>query len=183
MGCSGSTYSSRFPFALVSRISAVQPCDFSSSWVSSNIFVFSHPTAPPPPPLLVHNVLFESSANTKWCVPKQVLTSVTRFVFGSYTASCRPLVLRGNKTAEGWLEPSLQNAGFSLGRILEVNHTRPFSSNIGLWTLAWLCQMASSPQYGEGAAILSSALDGVFGSRTGTLTWLATAPTGSRTGR
>src|SRR5256885_2967259 len=64
--------------------------------------------------------------------------SVTCFVFESYTASCRPLVLRGNKTAEGWLEPSLQNAGFSLGRILEVIQTRPCASNIGLWTLAWL---------------------------------------------
>jgi hypothetical protein len=100
--------------------------------------------------------------------------SVTCFVFGSYTASCRPLVLRGNKTAEGWLEPSLQNAGFSLGRILEVIQTRPCASNIGLWTLAWLCQMASSPQYGEGATTLSSALDGVFGSRTGSFTWLVT---------
>src|ERR1700693_4654565 len=108
---------------------------------------------------------------------------VNCFVFGSYTASCRSLVLRGNKTAEGWLEPSLQNAGFSLGRILEVIQTRPCASNIGLWTLAWLCQMASSPQYGEGAALLWSPLDGVFGSRTGTLTWLAIAPTGSRTGR
>src|SRR5882762_2438423 len=109
--------------------------------------------------------------------------SVTFFVFGSYTASCRPLVLSGNKTAEGWLEPSLQNGGFSLGRILEVIQILPCPSNIGLWTLAWLCQMASSPQYSEGAAILSSALDGVLGSRTGTLTWLATAPTGSRTGK
>src|SRR5713226_1638837 len=109
--------------------------------------------------------------------------SVICLVRGSYTASCRPLVLSGNNTAAGWLDPSLQNAGLSLGRILEVNHTRPFSSNIGLCTLAWLCQMASSPQYGEGAGSLSSALDGVFGSRTGTLTWLAAAPTGSRTGR
>src|SRR6266849_7296447 len=108
---------------------------------------------------------------------------VTCLVFGSYTASCRPLVFSGNKTADGWLEPSLQNAGLSLGRILGVIHTRPFSSNIGLWTLAWLCQIASSPQYGEGAAILSSALDGVFGSRTGTFTWLAVALTALRTGR
>src|SRR3989442_9701019 len=109
--------------------------------------------------------------------------SVKRFVFGSYTASCRPLVLRGNKTAEGWLEPSLQNAGFSFGRILEVIQTRPCASNIGLWTLAWLCQMASSPQYGEGATTLSSALDGVFGSRTGSLTWVVTELTASRTVR
>src|SRR5882762_10685382 len=109
--------------------------------------------------------------------------SVTCFVLGSYTASCRPLVLSGNKTAEGWLEPSLQNAGFSVGRILEVIQTRPCASNIGLWTLAWLCQMASSSQYGEGATTLSSALDGVFGSRTGSLTWRAVALPGSRTGR
>src|SRR3977135_2989697 len=109
--------------------------------------------------------------------------SVTCFVFGSYTASCRPLVLSGNRTAEGWLEPSLQNAGFSLGRILEVIQTRPCASNIGLWTLALLWQMTSSPQYGEGATGLSSALDGVFESRTGNRTWLATAPSGSRTGR
>src|SRR6266566_5585590 len=84
--------------------------------------------------------------------------SVTWFVFGSYIASWRPLLFSGNKAAEGWLDPSLQNAGLSLGRILEVIHTRPFSSNIGLCTLAWLCQMASSPQYGEGATTLSSAL-------------------------
>src|SRR5207302_7330630 len=109
--------------------------------------------------------------------------SVTCLVFGSYTASCRPLVFSGNKTADGWLEPSLQNTGFSLGRILEVIHTRPFSSNIGLCTLAWLCQMTSCPQYSEGATTLSSALDGVVGSRTGTLTWRGVALTGSRTGR
>ena len=109
--------------------------------------------------------------------------SVTCLVFGSYTASCRPLVFSGNKTADGWLEPSLQNTGLSLGRILEVIHTRPFSSNIGLWTLAWLCQIASCSQNGEGATTLSSALDGVFGSRTGNFTWLVTEFTGSRTGR
>src|SRR5260370_9674057 len=108
--------------------------------------------------------------------------SVTCFVFGSYTASCRPLVLRGNKTAEGWLEPSLQNAGFSLGRILEVIQIRPCPSNIGLWTLAWLGQMASSPQYGEGAAGLSSALNRRFGSRTGTLSSFAITLTRSKTG-
>src|SRR5258708_31461800 len=110
--------------------------------------------------------------------------SVTCFVVGSYIASCRPLVLRGNKTAEGWLvEASLQNAGFSLPRILEVIRTRPCPSNIGLWTLNWLCQIASSPQYGEGATTLSSALDGVFGSRTCRFTLLPAALTGSRTDR
>src|SRR5882724_6325165 len=109
--------------------------------------------------------------------------SVTCFVFGSYIASWRPLVLSGNNAAEGWREPCLQKAGFSLGRILDVIHTRPCASNIGLCTLAWLCQMASSPQYGEAAGGLSLALDGVFGSRTGTLTRFAIALTGSRTGR
>src|SRR5947209_20361682 len=108
---------------------------------------------------------------------------LTWFVFGSYIASWRPLLFSGNKAAEGWLEPSLQNAGLSFGRILEVIQTRTCASNIGLWTLAWLCQMASSPQYGEGATTLSSALDGVFGSRTGSFTWVVTELTGSRTGR
>ena len=40
----GSTYASRLPLPLVSMMSAVQPCDFTSSPVSSNIFVFSQPT-------------------------------------------------------------------------------------------------------------------------------------------
>src|SRR5438034_8190369 len=83
--------------------------------------------------------------------------SVSCLVLGSYMASCRPLRLRGNKTAEGWVDPSWQKAGLSLGRIREVIHTLPFSSNIGLCTLARLFQMASSPQYGEGAAGLSAA--------------------------
>src|SRR5207253_587558 len=56
---------SRFPLPLVSSTSAVHPCDFSSSPVWSNIFVFSQPTTPPPPPVLVHSVLFASSANTR----------------------------------------------------------------------------------------------------------------------
>jgi hypothetical protein len=47
-------------------MSAVQPCDFSSSPVSSNIFVLSQPTTDPPP--LVQSVRFASSANIKWCV-------------------------------------------------------------------------------------------------------------------
>ena len=62
-------------------MSAVQPCDFTSSCVSSNIFVFSQPTTWPPP--LVQSVLFASSANIRWCVPKQVLMCVICFVFGS----------------------------------------------------------------------------------------------------
>src|SRR5262245_15091952 len=112
-------------------ISAVQPCDFSSSCVSSNIFVFSQPTGPPPP-LLVQRVRFASSANIKWWVVKHVLMCVSFFVCGSYIASCRPELVSGKSFAEGCVDPCLQNAGLSPGRIEDVIHTRPFSSIIGL---------------------------------------------------
>jgi hypothetical protein len=78
---------------------AVHPCDFSSSWVSSNIFVFSHPTTGPPP--LVQSVLFASSANIRWCVLKQVLICVSSLVFGSYTARWRPAEFTGVSFADG----------------------------------------------------------------------------------
>src|SRR5437764_13773859 len=77
--------------------------------------------------------------------------SVTSLVFGSYMARCRSLVARGKSFADALLDPSLQKSGLSLGRTLDVNHARPSSSNIGLCTLAPLLQIASSPQYGEGA--------------------------------
>ena len=47
-GWSGSTYSSRLPLPLVSRMNGVQPCDFTSSPVSSNILRFSQPMTPGP---------------------------------------------------------------------------------------------------------------------------------------
>src|SRR5437868_12037715 len=86
----------------------------------------------------------------------------------------------GNILADGCSEPVLQKAGFSGGRTREVNHTRPFSSNIGLCMFAWLSQIASSPQYGEGCSGLPGA--GVFGSRTGIFTEPALKCTGSITG-
>src|SRR3979409_1688986 len=52
MGLPGSVYSSRTPLPLVSSTSAVQPCDFSMSPVSSSILVLIQPTFPPPPPVL-----------------------------------------------------------------------------------------------------------------------------------
>src|SRR5712691_11310664 len=159
--------------------SAVQPCDFCSSWVSSNIFVFSQPTTSPPP-LLVHSVWLASWANCRWCVPKQVSMRVNCLLLGSYMASCRPLLFSGNSFADGWLDPGLQNAGLSSGRTTDVNHTRPFSSNIGLCMLAWLSQIDSSAQYGEGFNGFGGL--GVFGSRTGIFTWLAVWRTGSRMG-
>src|SRR6476646_1433538 len=119
-------------------ISAVQPCDFSSSCVSSNIFVLSQPTTFWPP--LVHSVLFASSANIKWCVLKQVLTCVIVFVFGSYIARWRLELLSGVSLADGCDEPSRQKSGLAKGRTAEVIHTRPRSSNMGLWTLFLLVQ-------------------------------------------
>ena len=87
----------------------------------------------------------------------------------------------GNSCAEGWSEPFLQKLGFSGGPTREVNQTRPFSSNIGLWMLVWLSQIGASPQYGDGPRRLS--LDeGVLGSRTGILIWPAELGAGSNTG-
>ena len=124
--------------------SAVQPCDFASSPVSRNIFVFSQPTTCPPP--LVQIVLLASSANIKWCVPKQVLMCVSCRVFGSHIARCRPALAIGYSFADGWLEPALQKSGLAGGRTADVIHSLPFASNIGLWTLFLLSQITSLSQ-------------------------------------
>src|SRR5580765_2687481 len=142
------TYSSRLPLPLVSMISGVQPCDFTSSPVSRYILVLSQPTTPlAGPPALVHSVLFASLAKYRWCVEKQVLMSFHSPVFGSYTERCRGESLSGAIFAEGWLEPALQNSGCApAGRMREVNHTRPCASIIGLWMLVCPSQIGSSPQ-------------------------------------
>src|SRR6185503_10709616 len=142
-GALGSTYSSRLPLPFVSRISAVQPCDFSSSPVSSNIFVLSHPTTGPPP--LVHSVLLASSANMRWCVLKHVPICVSFPVFGSYIARWRPALASGYNLADGCDEPALQTSGLSNGRTVDVIQTRPRASIIGLCTLFLLVQIGSSP--------------------------------------
>src|SRR5947199_1894941 len=97
---------------------AVQPCDFTSSRVSSNSLVLSQPTTGPPP--LVHNVLFASSANMRWWVPKHVLMCVSLPVDGSYIARCRPARGSGNSCADGCADPALQKSGLSLGRTADV---------------------------------------------------------------
>ena len=51
-----------------------------------------------------------------------------------------------SRFADGCDEPALHHAGFSFGRNLAVNQTRPLSSNIGLWMLVWLSQIGLSPQ-------------------------------------
>src|SRR3954469_16942699 len=128
-------------------MSAVHPCDATSSPVSSNILVSSQPTTGPPP--LVHSVLFASSANMRWRVLKHVPMCVSFPVFGSYIASCRPDRGSGNAFADGCDEPALQTSGLSGGLTVEVIHTRPRASIIGLCTLFLAFQIASSPQYGD----------------------------------
>src|SRR5438094_5287589 len=132
-------------------MSAVHPWDRISSPVSSNFFRFSHPITPLwGPPALVHRVLSPSSANTRWCVGKQVLISVIFPVLGSYMDRCRLADSIGVSFADGWSEPFLQTSGLAGGRTREVNQTRPCSSSIGLCMLVWLSQIASAPQYGDG---------------------------------
>src|SRR3954470_12723951 len=106
---------------------------------------------------------------------------IPRFA-GSYMARCRLELFNGKSVADGWVDPSRQKAGFSGGRTADVIHTRPFSSNIGLWTLFLLVQIASSPQYGDAFGIVAG-VRGVFGSRTLSFTWLSVLWTGSSTGR
>src|SRR5688572_11961689 len=113
--------------------------------------------------------------------------SANFLVLGSKTPTWRPPLSTGKSFADGCSEPFLQKAGLAGGRIRVVIQTRPRASNIGLWTEAWLFQIRSVPQSGEGASISVSDLaiimvSGVFGSRTGTFTSVALWRTGSRTG-
>src|SRR5580700_9063547 len=179
-GWSGSTYASRLPLPLVSRMSAVQPCDFASSWVSSNIFVFSQPVTSPPG-LLNHNVLLASSVNIKCCVLKHKSIAVNFRVSGSYTEACLELLSSGKTSADGSVDPCRQNAGSDSARTVDAVQTRPFESIIKLCTLALLLQMGSFPQYGEGSSISCGAAKGVSASRTGIGTWLTELRVGSRT--
>src|SRR4029450_5798383 len=73
-------------------------------------------------------------------------------VLGSSIDTWRPDRSSGNTLAEGWSEPCLQNAGFSIPRTAAANHTRPCLSNMPLWLLARWLQIFSSPQEAEGAA-------------------------------
>ena len=60
--------------------------------------------------------------------------------------------------------------------------TRPCLSIAKLCALAWLVQIASSPQYGDGCAGGVCASLGVFGSRTVSFTCVAVCVFGSTTG-
>src|SRR6516162_2712254 len=132
-GWLGSTKASRLPLPLVSRTNGVQPCDFTSSPVSSSIFVLTQPsTAAPTPPELVHSVRLASKPNCTWWVGKQVLTMVKLLVAGSSMTMWRFDAAIGNTFAEGWSDPALQKSGLAAGRTLAAYQTRAFSSNIRL---------------------------------------------------
>src|SRR5207342_120126 len=132
-GWFGSVYSSRLPLPLVSTMNGVQPCDFTSSPVSSNVLRSNQPTTlAPPTPLEVHSVLLASSAKIRWWVGKQVEISVNLSVAGSYIDRWRPALSIGNALADGWSDPFLQKSGLAGGRTRAVNQTRAFSSMSGL---------------------------------------------------
>src|ERR1700691_3768319 len=102
-------------------------------------------------------------------------------VAGSYMDNWRPELARGVSFAETRSEPALQNAGSTLpGRIRAVYHRRPLPSNIGLCTVVWLSQMASSSQNVEGCN--GFGCPGVLASRYGVFTCAMVLCTGSRTG-
>src|SRR5580765_5500199 len=101
-GWFGCTYSPRLPSPLVSRMNGVQPCAFSSSPVSSNIFVLTQPsTSAPAPPGLAQSVRLASKPNCTWWVGKQVLTVPNFLLSGSYMMTWRFEALIGYAFAEG----------------------------------------------------------------------------------
>src|SRR5256885_16367721 len=135
-------------------MNGVQPCDFTSSPVSSNILVLTQPsTSAPAPPELAHSVRLASKPNCTWCVGKQVLTVAKSFFAGSYMMTWRFDALSGNAFADGWLDPALQTSGFAAGRMRAANHTRDRSSNMRLCGIVWASQSFSSPQYADSASI------------------------------
>src|SRR4051812_41271134 len=108
--------------------------------------------------------------------------SVNLPVAGSYIDRCRfASPASGNAFADGCSDPCLQKSGFALGRMRELNQTRPFSSIIGLWLSVLLSQMGFGPHHADGWNGLLFE-DGVCGSRTGCITALALCATGSITG-
>src|ERR1700730_7429453 len=135
IGCPGSVYSSRLPLPLVSRMNGVQPCDFSASWVSSYIFVFSQPTLSPPG-LLNQTVLLASSANIRCCVLVHRSTSVHWPVLGSSKFVCRELFASGSTIADSSLEAFLQESGFPRSRVAAAVQIRPLESIIKLCAVA-----------------------------------------------
>src|SRR4030095_6339965 len=119
---------------------------------------------------------------------KRVSTNVYCCVLGSSMVTARFVRSSGKSLAEGWSEPFLQKSGLLGPRTVAANHTRPFRSNIPLWLLAFVFQIFSSPQYGDGCMSLSLAAwpgpsaSGVFASRTGATKFEVACFIGSRIG-
>src|SRR6185436_2255045 len=124
--------------------------------------VSNQPSTAPPP--VNHSTSL--SSKFRWCVPKQVSIVVTDFVFGSYICICRPLWVIGHATAEGCVDPWRQMADVWLGRMRAATQTRACLSIAKLCALAWLVQIASSPQSADACAGGVLASLGVLGSRT-----------------
>src|SRR4051794_12382230 len=87
----------------------------------------------------------------------------------------------GNTFADRFAAPSLHQSGFLFGSTREVNHTRPFSSIIGLWLRVRPSQIGFGPHTAEGPNGLSLE-EGVSGLRTGCGTSAALFVFGSTTG-
>src|SRR5262245_17807203 len=102
-------------------------------------------------PLPVNHSLSLSS-KFRWCVPKHVSTVVIFCVFGSHICTWRLLCAIGTTFADGWLDPSRQNAAVSLGRMRAATQTRACLSIAKLCASDLLFQIASSAQYTEDAA-------------------------------
>ncbi|MYI74700.1 MAG: hypothetical protein F4057_05090 [Acidobacteria bacterium] len=88
----------------------------------------------------------------------------------------------GNALAEGWSDPSWQNAGVSGGRTRAAIQTRARSSMAKLCALLWLSQITAPPQYGDDISGGVDAVVGVFGSRTSSVILSAWCLPGSRIG-
>src|SRR5262249_39795608 len=124
----------------------------------------------------------------RWWVWKHVSTNVYFIVFGSRNVRARFVRSSGKSLAEGWSEPFLQNAGLLGPRTAAANHTRPLRSNMPLWLFAFVSQIVSSPQYGDGATGWATAAwpgpnaSGVSASRTGIVNVVTACVRGSRIG-
>src|SRR4029077_8465998 len=151
-----------------------------SSCVLSQIFVSNHPSTPAGP-----NDDHSTSRSSKFTWPhvKHVSIVVVCLVLGSYISRPRWPWLVGKSLADAWSNPARHQAGVSGFRMRAAAQTRPCLSIEKLCTVVLLFQIASSPQYGDGAAGGVFTELGVSGSRTVSLIWLAVFLLGSITGR
>src|SRR5262245_62231949 len=114
-------------------MSADQPCDFTSSPVSSKVLRLSQPITPLcGPPALVQSVLLASSANTRWWVGKQVRMSVIFPLLGSYIERWRVDCSIGVSFGDGGSARLLQKSGLANSPTRDVEQTRPSTTTSGI---------------------------------------------------